>query len=40
MVFQALNNDQVDCIVMDDAVAKAYMETNPGLEMTTTTYEN
>ena len=39
MVFQALNNDQVDCIVMDDAVAKAYMETNPGLEMTTTTYE-
>ena len=39
MVFQALNNDQVDCIVMDDAVAKSYLETNPGLEMGPTTYE-
>ncbi len=39
MVFQALNNGQVDCIVMDDAVAKSYLETNPGLEMGTTTYE-
>ncbi len=39
LVFQALNNGQIDCIVMDDAVAKAYLATNPGLEMTTTTYE-
>ena len=39
LVFQALNNGQVDCIVMDDAVAVAYMKTNPGLEMTETTYE-
>ena len=39
MVFQALNNNQVDCIVMDDAVAKSYLETNPGLEMGPTTYE-
>ena len=39
MVFQALNNGQVDCIVMDDAVAKSYLETNPGLEMGPTTYE-
>jgi len=39
LVFQALNNGQVDCIVMDDAVAKAYLATNPGLTMTATTYE-
>ena len=39
LVFQALNNDQVDCIVMDDAVAAAYLATNPGLTMTSTTYE-
>ena len=39
LVFQALNNGQVDCIVMDDAVAKAYLATNPGLTMTETTYE-
>ncbi len=39
LVFQALNNGQVDCIVMDDAVAKAYLETNPGLVMSETTYE-
>ena len=39
LVFQALNNGQVDCIVMDDAVANAYMKTNPGLTMTETTYE-
>lgn len=39
LVFQALNNGQVDCIVMDDAVAKAYLDTNPGLVMTPTTYE-
>ena len=38
-VFQALFNDQVDCIVMDDAVAKAYIARNPGLVMNPTTYE-
>ncbi|MBR1684956.1 MAG: amino acid ABC transporter substrate-binding protein [Clostridia bacterium] len=38
-VFQALLNDQVTCIVMDDAVAKAYVALNPGLVMNTTTYE-
>ena len=38
-VFQALMNDQIDCIVMDDAVAKAYIASNPGLEMVETTYE-
>ena len=39
LVFQALNNGQIDCIVMDDAVAVAYLATNPGLEMTETTYD-
>ncbi len=39
LVFQALNNGQIDCIVMDDAVAKAYLATNPGLVMSTTNYE-
>ncbi len=39
LVFQALNNGQVDCIVMDDAVAEAYLKTNPGLTMSETTYE-
>lgn len=39
LVFQALLNDQVDCIVMDDAVAKAYIALNPGLTMAPTTYE-
>lgn len=37
--FQALMNDQIDCIVLDDAVAQAYLATYPGLEMTETTYE-
>ena len=39
LVFQALLNGQVDCIVMDDAVAKAYVANNPGLTMVQTTYE-
>ena len=39
LVFQALNNGQVDCIVMDDAVAKSYIASNPGLTITPTTYE-
>ena len=38
-VFQALMNDQIDCVVIDDAVAKAYIAANPGLEMAETTYE-
>ena len=38
-VFQALMNDQIDCILMDDAVAKAYIQANPGLVMTESTYE-
>ena len=39
LVFQALNNDQVDCIVMDDAVANAYLANNPGLVVSPTTYD-
>ena len=39
LVFQALTNKQVDCIVMDDAVAKAYLATYTGLTMEPTTYE-
>ena len=39
LVFQALLNDQIDCIVMDDAVAKSYIARNPGLEMSPTTYD-
>ena len=39
LVFQALNNGQIDCIVMDDAVAKTYIASNPGLTMTATTYD-
>lgn len=38
LVFQALLNGQIDCIVMDDAVAKAYIAANPGLIMNPTTY--
>ncbi len=38
-VFQALMNDQIDCILMDDAVAKAYIAANPGLVMAESTYE-
>ena len=37
--FQALMNDQIDCIVLDDAVAEAYLKTYAGLEMAATTYE-
>lgn len=37
--FQALMNDQIDCIVLDDAVAQAYLATYAGLEMVETTYE-
>ena len=38
LVFQALMNDQVSCILMDDAVAKAYIAANPGLVMNESTY--
>lgn len=37
--FQALMNGQIDCIVLDDAVAEAYLKTYAGLEMAETTYE-
>lgn len=39
LVFQALDNGQVDCIVMDDAVAKQYIAGKSGLVMNTTTYQ-
>ena len=38
-VFQALMNDQIDCIVLDDAVGNAYLSRYPGLVMNTTNYE-
>ncbi len=37
--FQALMNDQIDCIIIDDAVAQAYLNNYAGLEMTETTYD-
>ena len=39
LAFQALLNDQVDCIVMDDAVAAVYLAKNPGLTMGETTFD-
>ena len=39
LAFQALLNDQIDCIVLDDAVAKKYVEMHPELTMVQTTYE-
>ena len=39
LAFQALLNDQVDCIVLDDAVGKAYVALHPELTMVQTTYE-
>ena len=38
LAFQALQNGQVDCIVLDDAVAVAYVEEIPGLEILDTEY--
>ena len=38
-VFQALMNDQVDCVVLDDAVANAFLARYPGLVMNATNYE-
>ena len=37
-VVQALLNDQIDCIVMDDAVAREYVAANPGLVILDTSY--
>ena len=39
LAFQALLNDQVDCIVLDDAVGKAYLKLHPELVMVQTTYD-
>ncbi len=38
LVFQALQNDQIECIVVDDMVAKAYVAKIPGLAMAQTTF--
>ena len=38
LVIQALLNGQVDCVVMDDAVAKEYVAANPGLTILETEY--
>ena len=35
---QALNNGQVDCVVIDDAPAQAYVAANPGLKLLDTAY--
>ena len=35
---QALNNDQVDCVVIDKEPAKAFVEANPGLAILDTEY--
>ena len=37
-VIQALLNGQVDCVVMDDSVARAYVAANPGLTILDTEY--
>ena len=39
LAFQALQNGQVDCILVDDLVGKAYVKRIPGLEVVETTYE-
>ena len=38
LAFQALQNGQVDCVLLDDAVANAYVKKLPGLGMQATTY--
>ena len=35
---QALNNDQVDCVVIDNAPAKEFVAANPGLKLLDTAY--
>jgi len=39
LAFQALQNGQVDCILVDDLVGQAYAKRLPGLEVVPTTYE-
>lgn len=39
LAFQALQNGQVDCVLLDDAVGNAYVKRIPGLGMQPTTYE-
>ena len=39
MAFQALQNGQVDCIMVDDMVGAAYVKQIPGLEMISTGYD-
>jgi polar amino acid transport system substrate-binding protein len=39
LAFQALMNGQVDCILVDDLVGKAYAKRIPGLEVVESTYE-
>ena len=39
LAFQALQNGQVDCILVDDLVGKAYAKRIPGLVVVETTYE-
>lgn len=39
LAFQALLNGQIDCIVLDDAVGKAYVAQHPELTMVQTTYD-
>ena len=38
LAFQALQNGQVDCIMVDDMVGAAYVKQIPGLEMISTDY--
>ncbi len=39
LAFQALQNGQVDCIMVDDMVGQAYVKQIPGLEMISTGYD-
>lgn len=39
LAFQALQNGQVDCVLLDDAVGNAYVKRIPGLAMQPTTYD-
>ena len=38
LAFQALQNGQIDCIMVDDMVGAAYVKQIPGLEMISTEY--
>ncbi|MBQ9211521.1 MAG: transporter substrate-binding domain-containing protein [Clostridia bacterium] len=39
LAFQALQNGQVDCVLLDDAVGNAYVKQIPGLGIQPTSYE-